>query len=285
MSPISPIKDIHKIRMYYTIVASFLSISLLIMPVGVSADADLLTIALIAAAVIVGPEVLVPLGGAESTGVVAVQGLINTGVLSEGSLVFVGVNEAGAGLYALQTSLSAPLVFGESAAAGLLTYGSGDYTGETSNVPQAQCVAGGNCYGPINSCGESYQGTWNYSYNEDGGIVCTSCVGPDGSELTTSPPESRCAPPPPPPPPVCSFSPNPSSIIPPQTTSVSWGCQNADSCSIDQGIGSVDPSSGSRTVAPRETTTYTLSCTGRGGPADYQTTVTIKKINLREVAP
>ena len=60
--------------------------------------------------------------------------------------------------------------------------------------------------------------------------------------------------------PSCSFETDPSSIAPPQTAKLRWACTYADTCSIDHNIGSVSAQSGSVTVRPASTTTYTLTC-------------------------
>lgn len=85
----------------------------------------------------------------------------------------------------------------------------------------------------------------------------------------------------------CDFSANPSSIVRPQTSTLSWACQYASSCSIDQGIGSVDNVSGTQSLQPSKTTTYTLTCSGTGGPSIKSATVSVSmpKIEIKEVAP
>ncbi len=60
-----------------------------------------------------------------------------------------------------------------------------------------------------------------------------------------------------------------------QTTSLIWITNHATGCSISPGVGSVDPPSGSTNVSPAETTLYTLTCTGPGGPAVMDTTVMV----------
>jgi OOP family OmpA-OmpF porin len=90
-------------------------------------------------------------------------------------------------------------------------------------------------------------------------------------------PKPKPAPPPPPPPapvPSASISASPSSIDKGQCTSLSWSSTNADSASIDQGVGKVDPS-GSKQVCPADTTKYTLSATGKDGSQTASTTVNV----------
>jgi hypothetical protein len=60
--------------------------------------------------------------------------------------------------------------------------------------------------------------------------------------------------------PQASFTADPAVILAGQTTTLSWSSQYATHAGIDQGIGSV-PLKGSITVAPTQTTTYTLTVT------------------------
>jgi len=84
----------------------------------------------------------------------------------------------------------------------------------------------------------------------------------------------------------CSFSANPTSIFPSQSSTLSWSCQYADSCSIDQGIGSVNNVSGAKSVRPAKTTTYTLTCSGHGGSETFPVTVNVGfLLKLREIIP
>ena len=86
--------------------------------------------------------------------------------------------------------------------------------------------------------------------------------------------------------PQCTFTANPASILLPQSSTLSWSCQYADSCSIDQGIGSVSSVSGAKNVTPTQTTTYTLTCSGLDGSRSYQATVNVGFIpRIREIIP
>ncbi|MCP5111786.1 MAG: OmpA family protein, partial [bacterium] len=92
------------------------------------------------------------------------------------------------------------------------------------------------------------------------------------------------APPPPPPKPpvvkpkpkpaVNTFVAEPSSIQRGQSSTLRWSVSNADSVSINQGIGSVQ-SSGTRRVFPSSSTTYTLTAKGPGGSATATARVTV----------
>ncbi len=96
--------------------------------------------------------------------------------------------------------------------------------------------------------------------------------------------------------PGCSFSANPA-VIPvlPATSTLSWDCRysgttesSADSCSIDQGIGSVNPSNGSVSVRPTKDTTYTLTCQALDGDGNTPAQVTVGvgfKPRIKEVIP
>jgi len=88
----------------------------------------------------------------------------------------------------------------------------------------------------------------------------------------------KAAPPPPPPPPsltapTASLSANPNTVDPGQPTTLTWQTTNATDVSID-GIGPVDPS-GSRQVAPADSTTYHLIAKGSGGTQDATARVTV----------
>ena len=86
--------------------------------------------------------------------------------------------------------------------------------------------------------------------------------------------------------PRCSFAADSTSIILPQSSTLSWSCKYADTCSIDQGIGSVSNVFGTKDVRPPETTTYTLTCSGLDGSRSYQATVNVGFTpRLREVIP
>ncbi len=86
--------------------------------------------------------------------------------------------------------------------------------------------------------------------------------------------------------PRCTFTANPTSIILPQSSTLSWSCQYADSCSIDQGIGSVNNVAGTKEVRPPKTTIYTLTCDSLDASRSYQATVNVGFTPwLREVIP
>jgi PKD repeat protein len=76
------------------------------------------------------------------------------------------------------------------------------------------------------------------------------------------------------PPPTISFSATPNNIAPGQSSTLVWNTTNATSVTIDNGVGS-KPLSGSATVNPLATTTYTLTAIGPGGTLTSQAMVTV----------
>ena len=77
-----------------------------------------------------------------------------------------------------------------------------------------------------------------------------------------------------PPPPSVAMSATPQTIDAGATSTLSWSCDDAQSCIIAPGIGAVD-TVGSMAVSPAATTTYTLTATGSGGSASSAVTVTV----------
>lgn len=76
--------------------------------------------------------------------------------------------------------------------------------------------------------------------------------------------------------PKCSrFTATPGVITPPQSAQLEWSCEYAVSCSIDHGVGVVNPVTGLRKVSPPATTAYTLNCQGVDGTRTFQTTIGI----------
>ena len=76
------------------------------------------------------------------------------------------------------------------------------------------------------------------------------------------------------PPIVASFTASKSTIDPGESTTLSWSVLGATSVSIDNGVGA-QPLSGSVTVSPARTTTYTLTATGASGSTTAALTVTV----------
>ncbi|WP_446007896.1 hypothetical protein [Candidatus Electrothrix sp.] len=74
--------------------------------------------------------------------------------------------------------------------------------------------------------------------------------------------------------PTVTISADPTSITAGDSSTLNWISTNADSVSIDKGIGTVDLN-GSVAVAPTETSTYTITATGAGGTATDTVTVEV----------
>lgn len=79
--------------------------------------------------------------------------------------------------------------------------------------------------------------------------------------------------PPPPPAPTATLAANPDVIQQGQSTMLSWQTTNSTAATIS-GLGTV-ATSGSRTVTPSSSTTYTLDATGPGGTKDASARVTV----------
>jgi len=74
--------------------------------------------------------------------------------------------------------------------------------------------------------------------------------------------------------PSISFSASPTFITAGQSSTLTWSVTNATSVSIDNGLGA-RPVSGSASITPPETTTFTLTAAGPGGTSTAQVTVTV----------
>jgi len=104
-------------------------------------------------------------------------------------------------------------------------------------------------------------------------VAGTGCKKP----VAPPPPAAKVEPPPPapaPPAPTISLSASPSTIEKGQSSTLSWNASNATSVTIDGGIGTVEPS-GSRSVSPGNSTTYTARATGAGGTANAEARITV----------
>jgi hypothetical protein len=75
-------------------------------------------------------------------------------------------------------------------------------------------------------------------------------------------------------PPTATLSASPASISAGQSATLTWSTTNATTVSINQGIGTV-ALSGTRSVAPAATTTYTLTATNANGSVTATTSVTV----------
>ncbi len=86
-------------------------------------------------------------------------------------------------------------------------------------------------------------------------LILVPCC--SSSSTTPTPPVST-------PPTITSFAVSPTSIVQGSVATLSWAVTNATSVQIDQGIGTV-ALSGSKSVDPNTTTTYTLTATNSAG--------------------
>jgi hypothetical protein len=75
-------------------------------------------------------------------------------------------------------------------------------------------------------------------------------------------------------PPTVTIGAEPATINQGQTTVLTWTSDHADSCTIDQGIGTVSVS-GNQAVSPAQTTTYTITAANPGGKTNATATVTV----------
>ena len=75
--------------------------------------------------------------------------------------------------------------------------------------------------------------------------------------------------------PAVSLLANPTTISRRQSSTLTWTSADAEDCDIDHGVGDVS-TSGSRSVSPSNTTTYTIACDGiMGGSVQSSATVTV----------
>ena len=74
---------------------------------------------------------------------------------------------------------------------------------------------------------------------------------------------------------IASFTANPAAIQSGQSSTLSWTVVQRHGASIQPTVGSVDAHTGSTAVSPTQTTTYTLTATGPGGPVTQTVTVQV----------
>lgn len=92
---------------------------------------------------------------------------------------------------------------------------------------------------------------------------------------TPSPPEAPAPPEAPPAPePMITLNASPAAIEKGQSATLTWKSSNATGVTIDNGVGTVE-SSGSRSISPSESTTYTATASGPGGRAVAEARVTV----------
>jgi len=116
--------------------------------------------------------------------------------------------------------------------------------------------------------------TFTATYGNSYGFRLT-VTNTDGLKGQASTIVTTVAAPPPTPPTIVSFIANPATIQPGQSSTLSWIAQNVTSASINNGVGTVNPTSGSVSVSPTTTTTYTLTETGPNGTVTQNVIVTV----------
>ena len=73
---------------------------------------------------------------------------------------------------------------------------------------------------------------------------------------------------------VVEITADPETISSGNSSALTWSAENANSCTIEPGVGAV-AATGSRLVTPAQTTTYTITATGAAGTAHNSTTITV----------
>ncbi len=120
-----------------------------------------------------------------------------------------------------------------------------------------------------------------------GVVICLACATFACSKkkvMVSTPPApapavARNEPPPAPAPKVTSFAVAPSSIAPGAQALLRWSVTGASRVTISGGVGSVEPSGGSQTVSPSQTTVYNLTATGPGGTASGSVTLNVAAVS------
>jgi hypothetical protein len=136
-----------------------------------------------------------------------------------------------------------------------------------SNIP--------NCDPTSPSSGSTYQcTTWNTTGLSNGSHTISAIV-TDSNAQTDSNSESVTVSNAPAP--TVNLSANPTTITSGNSSTLSWTSSNATSCAATTPSGWTNSSatSGSKSVSPTSTTTYTISCTGSGGSNQASTTITV----------
>ncbi len=126
-----------------------------------------------------------------------------------------------------------------------------------SSANANSCAAGGAWSGSLPTSGsQTVSPTATATYT-------LTCTGPGGSSAPVTAIVTVTTPPPPPP--TASVSVLPTSISAGATAMLSWSSTNATSCTAGGAWSGVQSTSGSQSVSPAATATYTLVCMGPGG--------------------
>jgi len=103
-------------------------------------------------------------------------------------------------------------------------------------------------------------GSLSFTFNFGTGGVCTA---------TNSSGKASCTPP------TVTLNANPLSVTAGNSSTLSWSSSHATSCVASGGWSGTQATSGSKSVTPSGTTTYTLTCSGTGGSTSKSVTVTV----------
>ena len=139
----------------------------------------------------------------------------------------------------------------------------------------SDCVASGGWSGPQATSGTAPSGP--LAGNTTFTLTCTGPSGPLVSSLTVTAT--------PMPPPAVSISVTPASVTVGTTAQLNWGATNAMSCTASGGWSGDRPTFGSLQLGVvNVTTTYTLTCNGRGGTTSASATLTVTGPNTAPIA-
>jgi len=78
--------------------------------------------------------------------------------------------------------------------------------------------------------------------------------------------------------PTVTLAANPTTIIAGQSATLTWSSTHATNCTASDSWSGSQLVSGTRTVSPVQTSTYTLTCTGVGGSASNQAIITVEQV-------
>jgi len=104
------------------------------------------------------------------------------------------------------------------------------------------------------------------------GLSCSSSSGSSAEASTKITVNTVVAPTPAP---TVTLTASTASIKSGSTSTLSWTAKNADSCTASDGWSGAQTDSGTKSVSPTSSTTYTLSCSGAGGTTQVSTTVDV----------
>ncbi len=106
--------------------------------------------------------------------------------------------------------------------------------------------------------------TATYTPDSASSATYTSATGTSTATVTSSTPQ-----------PTVTLAASPTSIASGGSSILTWTSTNATSCTASSGWSGTEATSGTESVTPAATTSYTLTCTGAGGSANASATVTV----------